>query len=154
VDAGLEGRSRPTLRSAVLSRRRFLALVPIVGLAASGRSRDACAASDGVTTGDRLHAVRLRLPTKAPHGAKVTVVVEVPHAMEPDHYIKRLEVVNELDPIPLKGVFDFTPANGQAFMAFQARMDEGASEVLVTAECNRHGRFSSRQPITVADGTG
>jgi len=33
-------------------------------------------------------------------------------------------------------------------------MDEGASEVLVTAECTRHGRFSSRQPITVADGTG
>jgi sulfur-oxidizing protein SoxY len=90
----------------------------------------------------------------APNGAKVPIVVEVSHPMEPDHYIKRLEVVNERDPIPLKGTFDFSPVNGQAFLAFQARMDEGASEVVVTAECTRHGRWSSRQPLTVADGTG
>jgi len=74
--------------------------------------------------------------------------------MEPDHYITRLEVVNERDPIPSKGVFHFTPANGQVFLAFQARMNEGTSQVSVTAECTKHGRWSSTQSITVADGTG
>ena len=156
VHAGLESRSRPTLRSSVLTRRRFLALASMAGVAVDGLCREALGAPDNLPAGvdDRLHAIRLRLPRMAPNGAKVPIVVDVSHPMEPDHYIKRLEVVNERDPIPLKGVFDFGPANGQAFIAFQARMDEGASEVLVTAECTRHGRWWSRQPITIADGAG
>ncbi|PYN97320.1 MAG: hypothetical protein DMD91_18100 [Candidatus Rokuibacteriota bacterium] len=128
----------------------------MAGVAVDGLCREALGAPDNLPAGvdDRLHAIRLRLPRMAPNGAKVPIVVDVSHPMEPDHYIKRLEVVNERDPIPLKGVFDFGPANGQAFIAFQARMDEGASEVLVTAECTRHGRWWSRQPITIADGAG
>ena len=34
------------------------------------------------------------------------------------------------------------------------RMNEGASKVAVTAECTRHGRWSSAQAITVVEGEG
>ena len=147
-----------------LSRRRFLTLVTTAACVADGIFGDAVGARQGLPVGssdpeeratlERLHLPRLRLPTRASNGAKVPIVVEMSHPMEPDHYITRLEVVNERDPIPSKGVFHFTPANGQVFLAFQARMDEGTSQVSVTAECTKHGRWSSTQSITVADGTG
>ncbi len=76
------------------------------------------------------------------------------HPMEPDHYITTVHVVNERDPVPSKGVFHFTPANGQVYLAFQARLDHGVSEVLVTAECNRHGRWSSSRAINIPEGAG
>jgi hypothetical protein len=60
--------------------------------------------------------------------------------MDPDHYITSVNVVNVRDPVPLKGSFHFTPANGQVYLAFQARLDQGVSKVLATAECNVHGR--------------
>src|SRR5262249_57652815 len=106
------------------------------GGAGGGRCREGLGASESPPAGvdERLHAIRLRLPTMAPNGAKVPIVIEVSHPMEPDHYIKRLEVVNERDPIPLKGAFDFSPGNGQAYVAFQARMDKGASQVVATAD--------------------
>ena len=135
----------------------------VQAFAVGGTCREAVGASDSVPADrkhpderpdERLHALRLILPLTVPNGAKVPVVVDMSHPMEPDHYITRLEVVNERDPIPSKGVFHFTPANGQVFLAFQARMDEGTSEVLVTAECTRHGRWSSKRSIKIADGAG
>src|SRR5438876_744561 len=147
-----------------LSKRRFLTLGTTAACVADGIFGDAVGARQGLPVGssdpeeratlERLHLPRLRLPTRASNGAKVPIVVEMSHPMEPDHYITRLDVVNERDPIPSKGVFHFTPANGQVFLAFQARMNEGTSQVSVTAECTKHGRWSSTQSITVADGTG
>jgi hypothetical protein len=74
--------------------------------------------------------------------------------MEPDHYIKSLQILNESDPIPSKGTFYLTPANGQAYLAVQVRMHSGTSSVLVIAECNLHGCWARRQPITIPEGTG
>src|SRR5207247_4612987 len=102
-----------------LSRRRFLTLVTRAACAADAIFGDAVGARQGLPVGssdpveratlERLHLPRLRLPTRASYGAKVPIVVEMSHPMEPDHYITRLEVVNERDPIPSKGVFHFTP---------------------------------------------
>ena len=146
--------SRIVARGPALSRRRFLGLIGVAGFGASYGTRLGSAADERGGAGDRAHLPALRLPATTHNGAKIPIVVEMSHPMERDHYIKRLEVVNEGDPIPAKGTFDFSPANGQMFLAFQARMDEGTSEVLVTAECTRHGRWSRRQPIKVADGAG
>ena len=76
------------------------------------------------------------------------------HPMTPDHFITSVEVVNASDADPAKGRFHFTPANGRVYLAFQARMDPGESEVAVTAECNRHGRWSTKHAIQVDDGGG
>jgi len=141
-------------RAQALSRRHFLWLVSAAGFGARPDARPAPEDVDGRSALERLHVPVLRLPTTTRNGAKVPIVVEISHPMEPEHGITRLEVVNERDPVPSKGVFHFTPANGQVFLAFQARMNEGASKVAVTAECTRHGRWSSAQAITVVEGEG
>jgi Sulphur oxidation protein SoxZ len=51
-------------------------------------------------------------------------------------------------------VFHFTPANGHAYVAFQARVDEGPSAVTTIAHCGRHGRFTTTAPVTIAEGGG
>jgi desulfoferrodoxin (superoxide reductase-like protein) len=76
------------------------------------------------------------------------------HPMTPEHHVASLEVVNENDPIPSKGIFHLTPANGAVYLAFQARMDEGESEVTVTTECNRQGKSATRRRIIIAEGGG
>src|SRR6266478_8512249 len=103
---------------------------------------------------EREHLAALRIPERTRNGAKVPIVVEMSHPMTPDHHITSLEVVNETDPIPSKGVFHFTPANGAVYIAFQARMDEGDSEVTVTTHCNRHGRRQVRRGISIPEDAG
>jgi desulfoferrodoxin (superoxide reductase-like protein) len=136
-----------------LTRRQVLGLGSIatglvVGAALPRAAQNARAATDPA------HRPRLALPVLTENGATVPVTVEVPHLMEPDHYIRRVEVLNPRDPVPSKGVFEFTPLSGHAFVAFQARLDEGVSEVVASAECSRHGRSSAVETVKVADGAG
>jgi predicted secreted protein len=103
---------------------------------------------------DPTHRPLLRLPSETSNGARVPIAVDVPHPMEPGHRITELEVVNPRDPRPLKGRFHFSPANGRACIAFQARFDEGPATVVASAECGRHGRGSATAPVTIAPGAG
>ena len=99
-------------------------------------------ASDTSATGaalDELHTPKLILPVMTRNGGHVPVVVKMNHPMEPGHYIRRIQFLNETDPIPSKGIFHPTPANGEIYFAFQARMHSGISTVLAIAECNLHG---------------
>lgn len=96
----------------------------------------------------------LKLPHVTSNGAKVPIVIEMTHPMEPEHYIKSVQVVNPRDPVPLKGMFHFSPANGKVYLAYQARMRDGFANVSVTAECNLHGQLSSSQSIYIPDGKG
>lgn len=152
-------------RHPTLPRRRFLGLASAaVGLWAAGGVRRAGGATpsrrlsaedpNALPPFERLHFPLLHLPVVTTNGAKVPVVVEMVHPMEPGHYIASVHVVNERDPVPSKGVFHFTPANGQVYLAFQARVDQGVSEVSVTAECNLHGQWSSTRSINIPDGAG
>jgi hypothetical protein len=84
----------------------------------------------------------------------VPIVIEMAHPMEPEHFIRALAVRNPADPIPSKGRFEFTPANGQLYLAFQARLQEGVSEVTVVTECSRHGRHAAVGVVKVAEGAG
>ena len=88
------------------------------------------------------------------NGDRVPIAVEMGHPMEPDHHIARVTVVNERDPVPLKGTFELTPASGMVHLAFQARIDEGVSLVAVTAECSLHGAWTTTATVRVADGAG
>lgn len=153
-------RERPSQPPAV-SRRAFLAL----GAAAAGalavprRPRAGTRVVspddlDRLSPFERLHAPVLRLPAVTTNGHAVPIVVEMTHPMEADHHITRVHVVNPRDPVPSKGVVHFTPASGQAYLAFQARIDHGVSEVLATAECNRHGPWTSTRTVTIPDGAG
>jgi sulfur-oxidizing protein SoxY len=137
------------VRGLPLGRRRFLrvASAAIAGGCSGGHVFPAAAGQD--------HTVSLRAPVVAGDGNKVPLVVEMSHPMDPEHYIRSVEVANPRDPIPSKGTFRFTPANGQVYLAFQARMDEGIAELTVTVECSVHGRSASPpSSITVPGGRG
>jgi len=147
------------------SRRAFLGLASAaIGLLGEGVARRGWSATetrrlraddpDLLPPFERQHLPVLRLPVVASNGAKVPIVVEMAHPMEPGHYITSVQVINDRDPVPSKGVFHFTPANGQVYLSFQARMDHGISEVLVTAECSVHGRWASTRSINIPAGGG
>jgi sulfur-oxidizing protein SoxY len=95
-----------------------------------------------------------RVPAATSNGARVPIIVEVVHPMERHHHVGMLEVINPRDPVPLKGRFEFSPENGRAYVAFQARLDEGPSTLVATAECSRHGRSTGTAPVTIAEGGG
>jgi sulfur-oxidizing protein SoxY len=119
-------------------------LIHGVSAAGSGRRRD-----------EPAHAVVVRVPVVAGDGNKVPLVVEMAHPMEPEHYIRSVEVTSARDPVPSKGMFHLTPGNGQVYLAFQARLDEGVAEIGVTAECSVHGRSASPpSSVTIPDGRG
>lgn len=99
-------------------------------------------------------AMVVRVPRLTENGAKVPIVVEAAHSMEPEHHVATVEVVNARDPIPSKGVFTFTPANGHAYLAFQARLDHGPSVLQATASCNRDHRWTGVAETRVAEGGG
>jgi desulfoferrodoxin (superoxide reductase-like protein) len=100
------------------------------------------------------HTPKLIMPAMTRNGAHVPVAVKMNHPMEPGHHIRRIQFLNESDPIPSKGVFYPTPANGELYFAFQARMHSGTSTVLAIAECNLHGSWTGRRQITIPEGQG
>ena len=101
-----------------------------------------------------LHTPKLILPAMTRNGAHVPIAVKMSHPMEPNHYIRQIQFLNESDPIPSKGVFYPTAANAELYFAFQARMHSGSSTVLAIAECNLHGKWTARHRITIPDGQG
>ncbi len=154
-------RERVPPRPPGLSRRAFLGLAvagggagtPLRGLGAAPRRR---AAEDrsALPAFERLHFPQVRVPVVTANGDRVPITIEMGHPMEPSHHITRVTVLNERDPVPLKGVFELTPTSGLTHLAFQARIDEGASEVAVTAECSLHGAWTTIGTVRVADGAG
>lgn len=135
------------------SRRGFIGLAAVAAAGLMAEPLTGAAQAPEALT-DATHRPVLRLPARTENGARVPIVVDVPHPMEPDHRITALEVVNPRDPVPLKGSFHFSAANGRAWVAFQARFDEGPAAVVASAECGRHGRASATAPVTIAPGAG
>lgn len=135
-----------------LSRREVLLLAAgAVGSLADAAARRAWGAPPGLPPG---HHLVLRVPALTANGARVPIVVEMDHPMEPDHHITRVDVVNERDPVPSKGAYHLTPASGRVHLAFQARLDEGESTLVATAECSRHGRCVAARTVRIAAGGG
>lgn len=97
------------------------------------------------------HAPRIDVPRLSEDPTAVPVEVAVEHPMEPDHYIRAIDVTLENDPVPHKGTFLFSPANGRALVAFQMRSGIGGV-LTATVECTRHGRFVGTREIKVAEG--
>ena len=98
---------------------------------------------------ERQHQPKLELPLLAENPTAVPVRVSVDHPMEPDHFIRSIEIVLDKDPVPHKGTYRFTPANGQAWVAFPMRSGAGGV-VRASAECSQHGRFVATREIRVA----
>ena len=129
-----------------LSRRRFIGQIGLGAISFSLICREAFA-----DVQDRLHRPLIDLPILAQDGTAVPVKVSLDHPMERDHFIRSFELSIETDPVPSKGKFFFSPANGQASLAFQMR--SGAGGLLkVVGECSRHGRFVGTAELRVVGG--
>jgi desulfoferrodoxin (superoxide reductase-like protein) len=143
-----------------ISRRSFCKWSSSLALAAifTGLKSRPLWALDRSTTGGgglkEIHTPKLILSTMTRNGNQVPVIVKMNHPMEQGHHIRRVQFLNESDPIPSKGIFHPTPANGEVYFAFQARMHSGTSTVLAIAECNLHGTWTARHQITIPDGQG
>jgi predicted secreted protein len=126
----------------------------LAGAAAVGDLVPDAARAGGVAADASLaasHRPLVRAPASA-IGSLVPVFVSVPLPMTADHYVRAIEIAVPTDPVPSKGRVILTPACGEAYFYTQARVDEGKVELVVAAECNRHGRFESRAAIEVLEG--
>ncbi len=123
-----------------------LALRRVAGVSTIlGRSRPSSASTS------RCFGSRLSRGKRGPRA----ITMRMGHPMERDHHITRVTVVNERDPVPLKGVFKLHPRQRTGAPRLPGeRIDEGHSEVAVTAECNLHGAWTSTGAVRVADGAG
>ena len=108
--ARIEARPGPTLGAGphdpgaapvlAAGRRRLAAAAPLVR---AGAVRVA-------TVGPRSAATAgATPPVVTGNGNKVPLVVEMSHPMEPEHYMRSIEVANARDPVPSKGVFRSRP---------------------------------------------
>jgi len=129
-----------------IKRRNFLCLTFAggIGTLLSGRLRAEAAQ-------DRSHQPVIEVPILAEDGSTVPIQVSVDHPMDPDHYIRQIEVVLDADPVPAKGIYRFTPDNGRASVAFQMRSGVGGT-LKAIVECSRHGKFVGTQEVRVVEG--
>lgn len=147
-----------------MNRRRFLRLTGVLSAVANGvqemvsrRSvvgfalfgaaeivlRPAMSYAETVASG---HQPILDVPKLAEDPTAVPVRVSVDHPMDPDHFIDSVELILETDPVPHKGTYRFTPANGRARVAFPMRSGTGGLlKAIVT--CNRYGRFVGTREV-------
>ena len=70
------------------------------------------------TKNDREHRIDLDVPILSEEPSSVPIRVGLDHPMESDHYIQSIEVSIERDPVPAKGKFVFTPANGRPWVSY------------------------------------
>jgi sulfur-oxidizing protein SoxY len=130
-----------------MNRRAFLTLGAVAGLAGPGLTRLASAQSRS----DREHRIDLDVPILSEEPAAVPIRVAVEHPMEPDHYIQSIEISIDRDPVPAKGKFLFSPANGRPWAAYQMRSGTGGL-VRAVAVCSRHGEFLASREARVVEG--
>lgn len=135
----------------VIARRGVLVAFAAAGAAWMAPQRARGQAPERPQPADPAHRAQIDVPLLADDPVAVPLTVSVDHPMDPDHYVKSVEMVLDSDPVPRKGVFRFTPLSGRASVAYQMRSGQGG-EIQAIVECSRHGRFESRQPVRVAAG--
>ena len=107
---------------------------------------------DDLTDLEKIHIPKVTLPPVVEDGSQAPIVVEMDHPMEPDHYIKNIQIMNFTDPVVIKGKFYFTPVNGEVYLGTQIRLAGGEAKVWVIAECNQHGKWAVSKDTKVAAG--
>ena len=148
----------------VLSRRRFLSYASVGGIAvpmfattlipnvAYGKAFQLPVDPENLTDLEKIHIPKVTLPPVVEDGGQAPIVVEVDHPMEPDHYIKSIQIMNFTDPVVIKGKFYFTPTNGEVYLGTQIRLAGGEATVWVVTECNQHGTWAISKDTKVAAG--
>jgi len=105
-----------------------------------------------LTDEQRNHLPKVTLPPVVEDGSQAPVIVSMDHPMDPDDYIRSIQILNFADPVVIKGKFYLTPANGEAYIGTQVRLNGGDSTVWVIVECSQHGSWAISKTVQVAAG--
>lgn len=79
--------------------------------------------------------ISLKAPYTAEDASVVPISIHTGIPQETDRYIKKLHIYVDKNPLPLIGLFEFTPQSGKADLAMRIRVDD-FSYVRVIAELN------------------
>ena len=103
--------------------------------------------------GKKLEAapfIRLTAPSRAASGDQVPFAFSIDHPMTAARYIKSVTVLVDGNPVPVTGVFHFTPQSGKAEISTRIRF-ESDSPVHVIAEAS-DGRLYVNEVMVKASG--
>jgi sulfur-oxidizing protein SoxY len=88
-----------------------------------------------IAEGAAQNVIELKAPYRAEDAAIVPISVHTRMPQSAERYIRRIHIYIDKNPLPLVGIFEFTPASGRADVAMRVRVDD-FSFVRAIAELN------------------
>jgi sulfur-oxidizing protein SoxY len=88
-----------------------------------------------IIEGAEQNLIELKAPYTAEDASIVPISIHTSVPQTKDNYIKKMHVFVDMNPMPLVGMFEFTPDSGKADLAMRIRVDT-FSYVRVVAETN------------------
>ena len=88
-----------------------------------------------ITEGAAQDILELKAPYSAEDATIVPVSIQTKIPQTADRYIKKIHIYIDKNPVPLVGIFEFTPHSGRADLAMRVRVDD-FSYVRAIAEMN------------------
>lgn len=88
-----------------------------------------------IIEGAAQNVLELKAPYRAEDATLVPISIQAKIPQTPELYIKKMHIFVDKNPVPLVGIFDFTPASGKADLAMRIRVDD-FSFVRAIAELN------------------
>jgi len=88
-----------------------------------------------IIDGAEQNVVELKAPYRAEDATIVPITIHSKIPQTPELYIKKIHVFVDKNPVPLVGIFSFSPASGRADLAMRIRVDD-FSFVRAVAELN------------------
>ena len=88
-----------------------------------------------INTSDAAKILAIKAPYRAEDATLVPISIHTMVAQTEQRYIRKIHVYVDKNPVPLVGVFEFTPRSGRADLALRIRVDD-QSYVRAIAEMN------------------
>lgn len=88
-----------------------------------------------IIEGAAQNVLELKAPYRAEDATLVPISIQAKIPQTPELHIKKMHIFVDKNPVPLVGIFDFTPASGKADLAMRIRVDD-FSFVRAIAELN------------------
>jgi sulfur-oxidizing protein SoxY len=96
-----------------------------------------------IIEGAGQNIVHLKAPHRAEDAAVVPISIHAALPQTPERFIRRIHVYIDKNPVPLAGIFEFTPDSGRADLALRIRVDD-FSYVRAIAEMNSGELYMDR----------
>jgi hypothetical protein len=94
---------------------------------------------------EKAHVPFFDVPRLVENGALVPITVRLDHPMDPDHYIKKLILIDEGSLIKIKFIVHLTPAWGKLDLSLPLKLAR-TTKLKAIVECSLHGRWLGISP--------